>query len=186
MGLIRRSDLAASWKGWKHRVDGMSVMRVLNEHLRLLPASPESVGELMNTLASRGDLLWPHERWPRMKFDGPLAVGAAGGHGPIRYTIQDYDPGRRIVFRFTAPVGFHGTHSFAVSPREGGCELRHVLEMRVSGRALLIWPLVIRHLHDALLEDALDKAESVLNEGDWVKRRWPFWVRVLRRLLAGR
>jgi len=161
-------------------------MSVLNEHRRLLPVSQASVGELMNTLASKGDLLWPHERWPRMRFNGPLAIGAVGGHGPIRYTIEEYDPGRRIVFRFTAPLGFHGTHSFVVNSREGGCELRHTLEMRVSGRALLTWPLVIRPLHDALLEDALDKAESVLTGRDWVKRRWPVWVRVLRRMLAGR
>jgi len=160
-------------------------MQVLNEHLRLIPASLESTGELMDTLASREDLLWPHERWPRMRFNGPLAIGAVGGHGPIRYTIEAYEPGRRIVFRFSAPKGFDGTHSFQASAREGGCELRHVIQMRVSGRALLTWLLVIRPLHDALLEDALDKAESILNEGDWVQRRWTLWVRVLRRILPG-
>jgi hypothetical protein len=121
-----------------------------------------------------------------MRFDGPLAVGARGGHGPIRYTIEDYEPGRRIAFRFTAPNGFHGTHSFVLSPREGGCELRHVLEMRVSGRAIITWPLVFRPLHDALLEDGLDKGDAMLGEKDWVKRKWPWGVRALRRLLARR
>ena len=39
-------------------------MRVLNEHSRVVPSSPGSVGELLDTLASKRDLLWPHLTWP--------------------------------------------------------------------------------------------------------------------------
>jgi hypothetical protein len=159
-------------------------MRVLNEHSRRLEASTEAVGELLDLLASKEDGLWPHEQWPPMRFDGPLAVGAKGGHGPIRYSIEEYEAGREIVFRFREPAGFNGTHRFSVRPVEGGCELRHLIEMTVSGPALFTWPLVFRPLHDALLEDALDKADSRLAGTEWVRRKWPWTVKALRRMLA--
>jgi hypothetical protein len=34
-----------------------------------------------------------------------------------------------------------------------------VAEGRISRRMLIVWPLVIRFLHDALIEDLLDRAE---------------------------
>jgi hypothetical protein len=121
-----------------------------------------------------------------MRFDGPLAVGAKGGHGPIRYSIEAYEAGREIVFRFREPAGFNGTHRFSVRPVEDGCELRHLIDMRVTGSALFTWPLVFRPLHDALLEDALDKAHSRLVGTEWVKRKWPWTVKTLRKMLARR
>ncbi|UNO43730.1 DUF2867 domain-containing protein [Streptomyces sp. MST-110588] len=39
-----------------------------------------------------------------MRFDRPLGVGAYGGHGPVRYRVSAYDPGRRIRFDFTSPA----------------------------------------------------------------------------------
>lgn len=159
-------------------------MLVLNQHFRHFEASPDSVGMLLDGLASRKDPLWPHERWPRMVFDGPLAVGTAGGHGPIRYSVQSYEPGRSVVFRFHRPAGFRGTHRFVVEPMDGGCQLRHVIEMSISGSALLSWPLVFGPLHDALLEDALDKAEAALAGKAWVPRAFPRKVRLLRGLVA--
>lgn len=161
-------------------------MRVLNEHSRQIEASPEAVGALIDALASKDDRLWPHERWPRMDLDGPLAEGAKGGHGPIRYSVEAYDPGREILFRFDAPTGFDGTHGFVVKPRGDGCELRHTVKMRISGAALFTWPLIFRALHDALLEDGLDKAESDLMGREWVHRNWHWTVRTLRRMLARR
>ena len=140
----------------------------------------------LDSLASRGDALWPHERWPRMVLDKPLGVGARGGHGPIRYVVEEYKPGRQVVFRFTRPEGFHGTHSFTLNALEDGCELRHAIEMSISGPAFFTWPLVFRPLHDALLEDSLDKVESDLSGGKWRRRDLPFRVRLLRTLLARR
>jgi hypothetical protein len=121
-----------------------------------------------------------------MRFDGPLAVGAKGGHGPIRYSIEAYEAGREIVFRFHEPTGFNGTHRFSVRSVKQGCKLRHLIEMTVSGPALFTWPLVFRPLHDALLEDALDKAHSRLAGTEWAKRKWPWAVRTLRGMLARR
>jgi hypothetical protein len=159
---------------------------VRNVHERLLAASIDHVALLIDGLASPGDRLWPRDRWPAMKFDRALQVGAAGGHGPIRYVVDAYEPGRSVRFRFTGPKGFVGWHGFALDALDGDrVRIRHVLEMRVAGKARLSWPLVYRPLHDALIEDAFDRAEAQF--GGQVRRpRWSGWVRVLRRLLARR
>jgi hypothetical protein len=57
--------------------------------------------------------------------------------------------------------------------------LRHVIEMRASGAALLQWLFVIRPLHNALLEDALDRAE-LYGGGRPRYKGWSPWVRLLR------
>ena len=159
-------------------------MRVSNRHSRSLGHSAEQVGACLDSLSGQADVLWPHDRWPRMAFDRPLGMDAKGGHGPIRYFVEEYRPGRRVTFRFTKPDGFHGTHGFQVTPTESGCELHHAIEMTVSESALLTWPLVFRPLHDALLEDALDKVEAHLEGRDWIQRDLPFVVKALRRMLA--
>ncbi len=119
-------------------------MKIRNGHHRRFPHSAEAAGARLDTLATPGDALWPHERWPRMVFDGGLAVGAKGGHGPIRYIVEEYQPGQRVTFRFSGPKGFDGTHRFVVAPLEGGCEVGHTLEMSTSGAALFSWPLLFQ------------------------------------------
>jgi hypothetical protein len=155
-------------------------MRVHNVHQRLLPGPPERVGALIDGLAGPDDRLWPGDRWPPIRFDRPLGVGADGGHGPIRYRVEAYEPGRRVAFRFTRP-GLDGGHHLEAQPAAGGAVLlRHVAEGRLSGRMLVAWPLVIRHLHDALLEDLLDRAELALTGRVATPNRWSPWVRLLR------
>ncbi len=159
-------------------------MNVLNIHERELNASPSQVGLLIDQLATKDDPLWPRDQWPAMKFDRPLEVGAAGGHGPIRYFVEAYEPGRSIQFRFTGPRGFDGYHVLDV--QEIGPQrvrLKHKIAMNTTGPARLTWPLVFRPLHDALLEDALDKAQTAV--GMSVQPSvWSPWVRFLRWLLA--
>lgn len=87
-------------------------MKILNVHERELQASPDRVGALIDSLAFRDDALWPKHAWPRMEFDRPLSVGARGGHGPIRYFVEEYVPGESIKFRFTGPKGFNGFHGY--------------------------------------------------------------------------
>ena len=117
-----------------------------------------------------------------MRFDRPLAVGAIGGHGPIRYVVEEYEPGRRISFRFTAPRGFVGTHGFDVEEAAPHVSrVRHELVMRLEGWARLAWPLAFRWLHDALVEDALDCAEASCAAPVVKKSKWSLWVRALRR-----
>lgn len=161
-------------------------MRILNVHQRVLAATTETVGALLDGLASPEDTLWPHDRWPAMRFDRPLGVKAHGGHGPIRYTVEAHEPGRRVVFRFTGPRGFDGTHTFEIEGITATrTRLLHVVEMRTHGAALLTWPLLFKPLHDALLEDALDRAERAIG-GHPAPRSWSRRVRLLRRGLARR
>jgi hypothetical protein len=158
---------------------------VKNVHERLICASLEKVGGLIDRLASRDDALWPRDRWPPMRFDRPLGTGAIGGHGPIRYFVEAYERGRSIHFRFTAPRGFVGTHRLDVEEvATNVVRFRHVLEMRPEGAARLSWPFVFRPLHNALIEDALDCAEAYCASKIVEKREWSLWVRVLRSLLA--
>jgi hypothetical protein len=160
-------------------------MRILNVHQRELGAPPAEVGALLDSLASDDDALWPRGSWPRMQFDRPLAVGASGGHGPVAYAVDDYRPGRMIQFRFLGPRGFSGHHRFeVVSLGEGSTLLRHTIDARVTGPALLTWPVAIRPLHDALLEDALAQAQASLGLTP-VITPWSPWVRLLRRLMFG-
>jgi hypothetical protein len=122
-----------------------------------------------------------------MRLEGGLREGARGGHGPIRYTVERLEPGRLARFRFTGPAGFDGTHAFEVVPAvPGACELVHTIDMAARGTAVLTWTLVLRPLHDALIEDALDRA-SAFTGSPAAPARWSAWVRVLRRLMgAGR
>ncbi|MEU3778642.1 SRPBCC family protein [Streptomyces sp. NPDC032472] len=159
-------------------------MGVHNVHERLLPATEEEVGALLDTLASGdGDRLWPGRAWAPMEFDRPLAAGAVGGHGPVRYSVAGYAPGRWIRFAFTGPRGFHGFHELAVLP--SGPErtvLHHTLTMTTGGPARLSWPLVWRPLHDACVEDALDRAELACTGTVSRPARWSPYVRLLRAL----
>ncbi|MFF5970067.1 SRPBCC family protein [Streptomyces sp. NPDC012769] len=161
-------------------------MGVYNVHERLLVATEAEVGALIDTLASGADdRLWPGATWGPMEFDRPLEPGAAGGHGPVRYTIAGYAPGRWIRFDFTGPRGFHGFHEFAVAPVDAQrTRLHHTLTMTTSGLARVTWPLAWRPLHDSCLEDALDRAESACTGTVARPARWTPYVRLLRRLAA--
>ncbi len=159
-------------------------MEVLNIHERILNVSAPEAGKLIDTLSSAGDRLWPREIWPAMKFDRPLCAGAVGGHGLIRYNVESYEAGKFIEFRFIRPGEFTGTHRFEVEAlEENKCALRHIIKMKVSGLAKLKWILVICPLHNALMEDALDKAESGLG-GNPVRKEWPARVKFLRRVMS--
>ncbi|MFI6105407.1 SRPBCC family protein [Streptomyces sp. NPDC051310] len=160
-------------------------MGVHNVHERLLPAKESEVGALIDTLASEGDLLWPRAPWPPMIFDRPLAVGASGGHGPVRYTVEAYASSQWVRFSFDGPRGFHGFHEYAVIPvGEGRTALRHTLSMNARGPARAGWPLLWRPLHDACLEDSLDRAERALTGTVARPARHSPYVRTLLRAMA--
>jgi hypothetical protein len=160
---------------------------VENIHTRILKATIQEVGSLIDRLASREDTLWPSNRWPAMRFDRPLGVGAVGGHGPIRYFVESYEPGRSITFRFTSPKGYVGIHALDVKEVEpGAVQLRHVLKMRMTGLTRLTWPLAFRWLHDALVEDAFDRAEAYCTSSVLSERSLSMWVRILRHLMSSK
>lgn len=161
-------------------------MKIRNVHGRKIAASLERAAAVLDSLASSDDRLWPHDRWPSMRLDGPLGVGAKGGHGPVRYEVVEYQPGRKVVFRFhpTAGLmrGFNGCHWFELNEEPGGIVLRHVIEAEGRFAPALRWCFLVRPLHDALLEDALDRAETALTGNVNSPARWSWRVRLLRRL----
>ncbi|QBS42398.1 SRPBCC family protein [Nocardia sp. CS682] len=160
-------------------------MAVYNVHERLLAAKPSEAGALIDTLSSGNDLLWPREAWPPMEFDRPLQVGAVGGHGVIRYTVAAYVPATWVRFTFTGPRGFHGFHEYAaLTVDENHTLLRHTVAMKTHGMARLIWPLAIGPLHDACLEDSLDRAELACTATVAHPAHWSPYVRLLRKLLG--
>ncbi len=159
---------------------------IQNVHERRLPASPEAGGRLIDALASPRDELWPAEQWPAMRLDRPLSVGARGGHGPIRYHVEDYVPGQLVRFRFEAPAGFDGYHEYLILRiAEADTVLRHSLLMQTTGPARLSWPLLYQPLHDALIEDSLDKANRSLRVEVPEPHRWSWRVRCLRAVARG-
>ena len=156
-------------------------MQVHNVHERFVPAPPHAVGALLDTLGGPDDAVWPRDRWWPMELDGPLGGGAAGGHGVIRYDVLTYEPGRRVVFRFDPACGLEGTHTFDVQPRPGGVLLRHDLTARALGSTRLLWPLVIRSVHDAVVEDAFDRVHERFVPGRQ-RTPWSPYIRLLRRM----
>ena len=160
-------------------------MHVENIHERQIAAPPSRVGALLDSLASDHDGLWPRADWPPMRLDRPLGEGATGGHGPVAYRVTRYLPGRLVEFAFLGPRGFHGGHVFEVEPIDAATSrLRHTIRANLTGPALVTWPVAIRHLHDALLEDAFAQAEASLGLAP-VVRPWSAWVKVLRRVMGG-
>lgn len=151
-----------------------------NVHERLLP---KGAAVLIDELATDGTRIWPDQDWPPLRLDRPLAVGATGGHGPIRYTVEAYLPGKWVRFRFTGPRGFTGFHEFTCHDVPKGTVLRNTLVISPPGPARLSWPLARRWLHDALLEDLLDRAELVTTGTIARPARWSPYVRALRRVL---
>ena len=158
-------------------------MAVTNVHERLLP---RHAGALIDELATPADRLWPTGAWPPLRLDRPLSVGAAGGHGPIRYFVESYVPSRWVRFRFSGPPGVHGFHEFICHGGPEGAVLRHTLVICPRGPARLGWPLAFRWLHDALLEDLLDRAELITTGAVARPARWSPLVRALRYLLRPR
>ncbi|MBB5955735.1 hypothetical protein FHS29_002316 [Saccharothrix tamanrassetensis] len=119
--------------------------------------------------------LWPSDRWPPLVLDRPLGVGADGGHGFVRYRCTAHEPGRRVEFAFAPSLGVVGTHVLEVVP--GG--VRHVLTGHPNGWMRLWWPLAVRWLHDALIEDLFDNI-AVAAAQRVRPARWSAWVRLLR------
>ncbi|MBM7775770.1 hypothetical protein JOD54_005974 [Actinokineospora baliensis] len=153
-----------------------------NRHQRALPVPVADAGHLIDAMASP-DGIWP-ARWPALSLDRPLAVGATGGHGPIHYTCTDYIPGRRVELAFAPGAPLAGEHALTLLPGQtpNTSILRHDITARPQGAGHVLWPLVIRWLHDALLEDMLDNAERAVGHPPAHKARWSPWVRLLRRL----
>jgi len=159
-------------------------VQIRNLHSRALAAPVDSVGALLDSLSSSEDRLWPRKHWPPMVLKDGLVSGSSGGHGPVRYVVQRYVPKRQVVFQFTRPKQWSGVHAFKVEPNPGGGTLlSHALEMKATGSGLALWIGIFRPLHDALIEDALDRAAVELGESTGKSPMWSMRVRMLRWLV---
>jgi hypothetical protein len=160
---------------------------VLNVHERRLPVPTETAGRIPDSLASADDLLWPREKWPPMVLDRGLAPGSRGGHGLIRYEVSEYVPGRRVEFEFGPMAGrlrtFRGRHYFEVLARCEQSILRHTIDVDTDFATWTRWKLLIEPLHDALLEDAFDKAERKAGMPAPHRSVWSLRVHLLRWLV---
>ena len=162
-------------------------MDIVNVHERTFLVGPDEIERLLGSLAGVNDAVWPRRWWPAMKLAPGLAVDARGGHGPIAYAVESLDP-RRVVFRFSRMRGLGrglvGHHAFEIRIEANGVVVRHVIEARAIGWMRVKWPLLIRPLHDALIEDALDNIGAAVGAPSTRPARWSLWVRVLRNLLG--
>ncbi|MFI8280770.1 DUF2867 domain-containing protein [Streptomyces sp. NPDC085929] len=133
---------------------------VRNIHQRIVQAPAETVGALVDRLATPDDPLFPTPVWPAMVLDRPLAVGADGGHGRVRYRVTAYEPGRSARFDTTDPGIGEGHHRFAVEPLgPNSCRVSHDLELTMGTRAFALWKLAIQPVHDTMIEETFDNAE---------------------------
>ena len=139
---------------------------------------------MLETLSTENDLVWPNEEWPAMKFKEGIKVGAVGGHGPIRYSVENYDPNSVIQFRFLRPLGFNGIHKFEVKELSSTqTEVTHFIDMKIDLRGTFIWLFSVKSLHNALVEDGLDKLENHFLD-DKKLTKWSLWVMILRWFFA--
>lgn len=158
-------------------------MKVTNIHSRIINQPIEKVADLLSTLATPEDKVWPKEKWPKMKFKDGMKVGAKGGHGPIRYSIEELKKGESILFRFSKPNGFDGTHGFKLEALESQkSKITHTIKMTTRGIGSLTWSLGVKQLHDALAEDAMDKVENHFSK-EKKKTEWSLYVKTLRTIL---
>lgn len=155
---------------------------VRNVHERRVRGSLDEAGALLDSLSSKDDRLWARGQWPRLWMDKPLGVGASGGHGPVRYAVDEYEPGRYVRFRFIKPAGFHGYHAFSVTEDADPnfVVLRHELVISPAGFARVSWPLFFGPMHDALIEDSYDRAQVELGHAPEAFAQYSAWVRFLR------
>ena len=155
---------------------------------RPLPVPAAEAATVLAGFADPATSVWPSRTWPRLRLDAALSPSSSGGHGPIRYAVEEYLPGSRLRFRFDPSCGAVGTHELRVEPAgPDSCLLVHDIRARTRGPMLLLWPLAIRWLHEALVTDLLDNAERRLT-GSLAEPpvRWSPWVRLLRRLASPR
>ncbi len=119
-----------------------------------------------------------------MRLKEGLKVDSHGGHGPVRYFVKRYTKGEFIEFQFTGPRGLHGVHFFKFEELSvASTKVTHIIDIKIAGQGLIVWPLFIKWLHNALAEDALDKVQNHFDGGSR-KTNWSIRVKFFRTLLG--
>lgn len=157
-------------------------MKISNIHTRLINQPIVKVAEIFSTLSSENDMMLAIDKWSPMILDNGLKVGSKGGHGRMKYTVQEYNPGKSIKFQFDQK-GFDGFHKLEIAEiNENTTLLEHTVQMNATGSGMLIWSLAIRFLHDAYIEDSFDKVENHFTENK-KRSKWCWWVVILRKIM---
>ncbi len=140
------------------------------------------IAEILETLSTKQDLLWPEENWTPMILDNGLCVDSRGGHGIIKYYVTKYEYGKIVEFCFVEPEEFKGAHRFELSkPSDNRTKIKHTIDVQFNLKGLILWYLIVKWLHDALLEDCLDKVENNL-ENTNAKTPHNFWLKFLQKV----
>ncbi len=168
--------------GSSNRVERANVVSV---HRTVIACEAHQAGDLLDRFDEPASPCWPHEAWPRDRFEAPLQIGALGGHGATRYRVIEYRPGRELVFRFEAPRGFEGVHGLCVETDGALTRVTHFTRLRLSPYHFCMWHGMVRWVHDALIGDLLDGMERHLTGTVARPRRWRWRVRMFRHALGG-
>jgi hypothetical protein len=161
-------------------------MKIFNIHQREYESPPTVLAEIFATLSSKNDRLWPNESWPPMVLSNGLNLHSSGGHGPIGYYVSNHDPRKSVQFTFTKPEGFVGSHTFEIiAIGDKKTVLRHTINMSLNLKGIITWYIAIKWLHDALLEDCLDKVHNQVARSA-VHSPHNLWVKILRKVLGRR
>jgi hypothetical protein len=100
-----------------------------------------------------------------------------------RSNVAHFEPERRVEFTFEPSTGVEGTHAFDVLPgsRPGRTVLRHTVIAHPIALTMRIgWPLVVRWLHDACVEDIFDQVQRSLGQTVEHPNHPSLYVRALR------
>ncbi|TDZ96655.1 SRPBCC family protein [Mycobacteroides salmoniphilum] len=121
-----------------------------------------------------------------MILDRPLAKGASGGHGKIRYTCTAYTPRRFVEFTFDSVNGnlIDGRHVFEAVPRRAGVLIRHTLDLECGFSDWIKLTALVVPAHDAVIEQLLDHLERSITGTATHPHRWGLRVLLIRRLFG--
>jgi len=141
-------------------VVGGCEMHIRNTHRRWIARPAAEVFSALETVGTKDDRIWPAPSMPFERTPGPLRVGETReSHGMIRAVLDEFDPGRRLVWR--ADQSFlQGTHGFEVIETDTGCRVEHVLDADLAWWFVPVWVLKVRAIHDRILERLLQRLES--------------------------
>ncbi|MFE3458094.1 SRPBCC family protein [Nocardiopsis aegyptia] len=132
-----------------------------NVHERVVAGTPDEVWALLSRLGSDDDPVWPKAGGIAFRLPEGLRPGAPVLHGPMRYTVNEVEPGRRLSFDPPAsrrsPL-HRATHGFDLTPAGDGTRVRHTFTAR-GLRLRLMWALFLGRKHDTTLEALLDAVE---------------------------
>lgn len=160
--------------------------KIFSHHQRTIDCAIETARGLFETFVDNDSIFWPTSSWPRDAFnDDQLKIGSIGGHGGTKYKIQHYQPGACLEFSFIYPKGYLGTHEFRlIFLNSSQFLLCHVTNIKTNIYHWMLWQIMIRWVHDALIQDAFDKAELHLMGKIRLKSTWKYRVYLIRHLLG--